>query len=751
MSVMALSSQIGAPSTSFLGVDKSIEPSKAVKPQSRPTYQGGNGQAVATLSASTVNLNTPKFEASGALATSLSSLGAAMGQALPMSTTPPTLSTDVKPASPPISSHVDSVSVQKAFTALGGNATAQLNSKQLHSNNAPSQALQSNQLHSAPLDTSLLASSNRSFSLLTGPRSIGGMREGQIAAIATQPSVSTLSASDVGFSATSGAVTPFSPPAPSLAATIATTGSSVGSASVGVANIFSTSTAVAANIGPTESNGILPNTSSAVVTPFTTEFAGADAIGKASDSSASASLNPNALQESKQSSGLSEQLSRVFNEPSGASGQVGAGITPNAQTQQQQTQEEQIQAQNARDEQAKQARAQAVQEQEQKQQALAEVFAKADQTKQAQQVQDEQTKQAQQSQDEQTRQQDLAKEQVKQAQEKAIEQQKAQVDALKSRDTEVKAHEHAHASVGGQYAQSPSFKYVKGADGQRYATDGEVQIDVSIVPGDPLSTINKMKQVYAAAMAPVDPSSADIRVAAEALQKMNEAKAKLAEERQQQIVDQPTTETLIGAEAQIEGLPPLKERLIQVTGKIDANGNIAAPQDEPSAPVAEVIDKIKQAIAAQVASSNTSDTASNTEADTTETIEPPTATLAIGAVPNKDEAPEIATQRLAYSSDNKGTSSNTTSARNAVRFYGSVAVATLASNGSSELNQTGSDEASLERIDDSALTTHSPSDEGNSLISNGLALESSSRQNTRGLFNHQTLALHRPRFLDVNV
>ncbi|ABK48174.1 Protein-glutamate O-methyltransferase [Shewanella sp. ANA-3] len=740
MSVMALSSQIGAPSTSFLGADKSIEPSKGGKPQSGQTYQGGNGQAVATLSASTVNLNTPKFEASGALAPSLSSLGAAMNQAVPMSRTTPALLTDVKPASAPISSHVDIAPVQKAFTALGGNATAQLNSKQLHSNKPPSQALQSNQPHSAPLDTSLLASSSSSFSLLTGPRSIGGMREGQIATVDTQPSVSTLTASDVGFSTTSDAITPFAPPAPSLAATIATPDGSVVSASLGLANIFSTSTPVGTNIGPTESNGILPNASSAVVTPFTTEFVGVDAIGKASDSSASASFNPNALQESNQSSGVSEQLSRVFNEPSGESGQVGAGITPNAQTQQQQTQTEQIQAQNARDEQAKQARTQAVQEQEQKQQALAEVFAKADQSKQAQQAQDEQT-----------RQQDLAKEQVKQAQEKAIEQQKAQVDALKSRDTEVKAHEHAHASVGGQYAQSPSFKYEKGADGQRYATDGEVQIDVSIVPGDPLATINKMKQVYAAAMAPVDPSSADIRVAAEALQKMNEAKAKLAEERQQQIVDQPTTETLIGAEAQIDGLPPLKERQIQVTGKIDANGNITAPQDEPSAPVTEVIDKIKQAIAAQVASSNTSDAVSTTEVDTTETIEPPTATLAIGAVPNKDEAPEVAMQRLASSRDNKSGLSHTTNGSNAVRFYGSVAVATLASKGSSELNQSGSDEASLERIDDSALTTHSPSDEGNSVISHGLALESSSRQNTRGLFNPQTLALHRPRFLDVNV
>ncbi|WP_416917640.1 putative metalloprotease CJM1_0395 family protein [Shewanella sp.] len=725
MSVMALSSQIGAPSSSFLGADKSIEPPKGGKPQSGQTYQGGNGQAVVNLSTSTVSLNAPKFEASGALEPSLSGLGAVMDKAAPVSASQPELTIGVASSRPSMSSSVDGTSAQKAFTDLGANAKAQL-----HSN-----PFDSRLVNSRLVNSSLLASNNSSFSLLTGARSISGLRDGQIAAM---PAVSALSVPDVGLTAPSSTINPFASLAPSFtAATVATNGGSVNSASLGLANIFSTSIATS----PSTTSQGHSNVTTAI-NPFEAEFAGVDVAGTYSGSTPSAFANPGAQPDSDQPSSLSEQFNNIFGQPEAANGPADVGTTANAQTQQQQSQTEQnqTQAQLTRDEQAKQARGQAAQEQEKKQQTLAEVFAKVDQSEQAQQTQNEQT-----------RQQDLAKEQVKQAQEKAIEQQKAQVEELKSRDTEVKAHELAHATVGGQYAQSPSFKYEKGADGQRYATDGEVQIDVSIVPGDPLATINKMKQVYAAAMAPVDPSSADIRVAAEALQKMNDAKAKLAQERQQQIIDQPTTETLIGAEAQIEGLPPLKERQIQVTGEIDANGNIAAPQDAPAAPVTEVIDKIKQAIAAQVASNNTSDTVNATEVEPTEPIEPPTATLAMGTASNRDEPPQVSKQRLEFSSRYDKDLSNTAPRdSNAMRFYGSVAVATLASKENAELSQHSLSVNTLERISNSALPTHSITHEGESVISNGLVLESSNRQASRGLFNPQTLALHRPSFLDVN-
>ncbi|MDV5390148.1 putative metalloprotease CJM1_0395 family protein [Shewanella xiamenensis] len=722
MSVMALSSQVGAPSNSFLSADKPIEPLKGAKPQSGLVYQGDNSQTVANHSASTASLHAPKSEVNGALEPSLSSFTAASNQTLLFTGTQPELLAGAKSSYASLSSSANNVAIQKAIVDLGVNASAQLYSNP-----------------SAPklIDSTSQSSTNKSFSLLTGPRSIDGMRGGQIAA--SQTAVSVLSAPDMGLSTLNGAVNPLVSLAPST--TAYSTESDIGSitsSNSDFANIFPTSAPITTSVVPLGQQ----KATSTAMSPFATEFAGADVVGTTSGTRDSVLANVGD-RTSPQANSLSEQFGHIFGQPDATKEPVGSESVAGELSHIQQNQAEQV-----RDEQAKQAREKAIQEQEQKQQALAEAFAKADNSQQAQQTQGEQT-----------RQQDLAKEQVKQTQEKAIEQQKAQIDELKARDTEVKAHEHAHASVGGQYAQSPSFKYEKGADGQRYATDGEVQIDVSIVPGDPLATINKMKQVYAAAMAPVDPSSADIRVAAQALQKMNEAKAKLAEERQQQIVDQSTTETLIDAEAQLENLPPLKERQIQVTGKVDADGNITVPQDEPSAPVTEVIDKIKQAIVAQVASSDTSDAVNAIEVENSDTIEPPTATLAVGSVQsNQAENPQISSQRLESSARlfNKGALNLNQRDSNAVRFYDAVAVAALASNQNSTLvhNESSVDAHRgeiAEPIDDSALASSSTVYGGNSLISNGLTLESSNRQDTRGLFNPQTLALHRPRFLDVNV
>jgi len=101
---------------------------------------------------------------------------------------------------------------------------------------------------------------------------------------------------------------------------------------------------------------------------------------------------------------------------------------------------------------------------------------------------------------------------------------------LKKRDAEVKAHEAAHASTGGQLASSPSYSFDLGPDGQQYAVAGEVQIDLSPVPGDPQATIIKMQQVRAAALSPSEPSAADRQVAAEAARRITEAQAELAKE-----------------------------------------------------------------------------------------------------------------------------------------------------------------------------------------------------------------------------
>ena len=107
-----------------------------------------------------------------------------------------------------------------------------------------------------------------------------------------------------------------------------------------------------------------------------------------------------------------------------------------------------------------------------------------------------------------------------------------QVESLKERDQEVRTHEQAHATIGGQYAGSPQYDFQRGPDGQRYAIDGEVSIDIS-TENTPQQTIRKMQQVRAAALAPAEPSPQDLQVAAEASRIAFEARSKLAEERKE--------------------------------------------------------------------------------------------------------------------------------------------------------------------------------------------------------------------------
>ncbi|MGH1351212.1 MAG: putative metalloprotease CJM1_0395 family protein [Methyloligellaceae bacterium] len=111
--------------------------------------------------------------------------------------------------------------------------------------------------------------------------------------------------------------------------------------------------------------------------------------------------------------------------------------------------------------------------------------------------------------------------------EELSEEEEQQVRELKQRDTEVKAHEQAHATVGGSYASAPSYEYTVGPDGKRYATSGEVQIDASPVRDNPEATIRKMDIVIRAALAPAEPSSQDLQVAKQAQATRSKAQAEL--------------------------------------------------------------------------------------------------------------------------------------------------------------------------------------------------------------------------------
>ncbi|MBT3135313.1 hypothetical protein KL866_09390 [Alteromonas sp. ALT199] len=112
-------------------------------------------------------------------------------------------------------------------------------------------------------------------------------------------------------------------------------------------------------------------------------------------------------------------------------------------------------------------------------------------------------------------------------QEQQEKQEATEIEQLKARDQEVRVHEQAHAATGGQYAGAPQYEYTTGPDNKRYVTDGQVSIDVS-EEKTPEETLQKMEQVRAAALAPAEPSSQDLKVAAEASQKATEARSEIA-------------------------------------------------------------------------------------------------------------------------------------------------------------------------------------------------------------------------------
>ena len=107
-----------------------------------------------------------------------------------------------------------------------------------------------------------------------------------------------------------------------------------------------------------------------------------------------------------------------------------------------------------------------------------------------------------------------------------------EVRELRVRDQEVRAHEAAHASVGGAYAGAPTYSFQTGPNGVRYAVGGEVSISLPSGGGDPQQTIRAAEQVRRAALAPAEPSSQDRQVAARAALLANSARADLREQRE---------------------------------------------------------------------------------------------------------------------------------------------------------------------------------------------------------------------------
>ena len=112
-------------------------------------------------------------------------------------------------------------------------------------------------------------------------------------------------------------------------------------------------------------------------------------------------------------------------------------------------------------------------------------------------------------------------------QQELTQEQKQQVEELKARDREVRAHEQAHLNAAGGLANGgPKFQFTTGPDGKRYATGGEVS--VSLKQGrTPDETIRIARQAQRAANAPAHPSSQDRAVASRAAQMALRAQTEL--------------------------------------------------------------------------------------------------------------------------------------------------------------------------------------------------------------------------------
>jgi len=107
---------------------------------------------------------------------------------------------------------------------------------------------------------------------------------------------------------------------------------------------------------------------------------------------------------------------------------------------------------------------------------------------------------------------------------------KEQVEKLKQRDAEVKAHEQAHlAAAGGIANGGPKYDYQRGPDGKQYAIGGSVNISVS-AEGSPQETIAKADQIIRSAQAPAEPSGKDRQIAAKARSLRVEAEQELRQE-----------------------------------------------------------------------------------------------------------------------------------------------------------------------------------------------------------------------------
>jgi len=102
---------------------------------------------------------------------------------------------------------------------------------------------------------------------------------------------------------------------------------------------------------------------------------------------------------------------------------------------------------------------------------------------------------------------------------------KKEISQLKQSEQEVIAHENAHKSAGAGVTGAVTYTHTTGPDDQRYINGGEVAIQMPATTGESDETIALLERVRQAALAPAEPSSQDLRVAASASAQIQQVRA----------------------------------------------------------------------------------------------------------------------------------------------------------------------------------------------------------------------------------
>jgi hypothetical protein len=111
--------------------------------------------------------------------------------------------------------------------------------------------------------------------------------------------------------------------------------------------------------------------------------------------------------------------------------------------------------------------------------------------------------------------------------------QRDMVAELVQRDREVHTHEAAHQAAGGGLVRNASYTYQEGPDGRAYAIGGECPIQIP-ASDSPSELIAIAQRVRSAALAPANPSGADMAVANAAAQMEMQARQQLAQQQAEQ-------------------------------------------------------------------------------------------------------------------------------------------------------------------------------------------------------------------------